>query len=68
MLRLSGIGDVECEPVPPGMEAMVHMLQFTSEDNGILRGRVGLRHSFYELPTARRRISRLIREWTAGMD
>jgi len=61
VLQLSGLAEVECEPVPSGMTAMVETLQFTLEDEEILREKGGLRHSFYELPTARRRVAELIR-------
>jgi hypothetical protein len=64
VFRLSGLADIECEPVPGGMRAVVETLALTKEDQEVF-GRIGgLKHSFYELPSARRRIVELIRHWT----
>jgi hypothetical protein len=60
------IAHVECEPVPAGVRAVVETLAFaTAEERGLVDDG-GLRHSFYELPSARRRVAELIADWLAA--
>jgi hypothetical protein len=62
--RFAGIYEIECEPVPSGMRAIVETLRFDAGERAELARRKALRHSFHELSAARRRIAELIDEWT----
>lgn len=64
VLGAAGLLEVECEPVPSGMRAVVETLPFSLQEMDTLSQRGSLRHSFYELPAARQRVAALIEEWT----
>ena len=62
---LAGFADVECEPIPSGMKAVVETFHFAAADRAKLVQRGVLRHSFHEMSAARRRVAELIEEWTS---
>lgn len=59
------IAHVECEPVPAGARAVVETLAFEDAEERRLVGGGGLRHSFHELPSARRRVAEVLADWMA---
>lgn len=63
------IAQVECEPVPAGARAVVETLALENAEELRLADSKALRHSFYELPSVRRRVSEAIADWLApGQD
>jgi hypothetical protein len=62
--RVAGLAEVECEPVPSGMRAVVETVEFAAEDRVAFEKPGKLRHSFHELASVRRRVADLILEWT----
>jgi pimeloyl-ACP methyl ester carboxylesterase len=63
--KFAGVTEVECEPVPSGMRAVVETLHLTHAETSQIERRGSLRHSFHELPAARRRTAELVRIWTS---
>ena len=59
------IAQVECEPVPAGARAVVETLALENAEERRLADSKALRHSFYELPSVRRRVSEAIADWLA---
>ena len=59
------IAQVECEPVPSGVRAVVETLALDTAEERQIAGTGAMRHSFHELPTARRRVARAITDWLA---
>ncbi|MEO7190840.1 MAG: hypothetical protein ABI051_07255 [Vicinamibacterales bacterium] len=57
------IAQVECEPVPSGVRAVLETLALQNAEEVHLSTRGLLRHSFHELPTARARVARAIEDW-----
>jgi len=61
--RFAGLFEIECEPVPSGMRAIVETLRLEAGERAELAQRQALRHSFHELSAARRRVAELIDAW-----
>ena len=59
------IAQVECEPVPSGVRAVLETLALEKSDETRLASGGVMRHSFHELPTARARVAALIADWLA---
>ena len=59
------IAQVECEPVPSGVRAVLETLALEKSEELQLASSGGLRHSFHELPTARVRVAAAITDWLA---
>jgi hypothetical protein len=59
------IARVECEPVPAGARAVVETLAFEDAEERRLVDGGALRHSFHELPSARRRVAEVLADWMA---
>jgi hypothetical protein len=59
------IAQVECEPVPSGVRAVLETLALESSEEDLLTSSRLMRHSFHELPTARARVARAIEDWLA---
>ncbi len=61
--KLSPFAEVECEPVPAGMAAIVETLRIGKQERLALSRDGALRHSLHEFTATRDRVAALISDW-----